>query len=152
MAKINEAKLQALHDALRLLALLTSEKQPFDRVADLATRVRWFGMGRLGAQLRAALAWVEKQAQTQRYALQRNDAPSVPEQPFQLWDVTVRPLTEVLGMTEKERRALATKVRRKAKAAEAEKEVPALQEQWPWLFPGTAQGEQKPTEGDAHAE
>jgi hypothetical protein len=91
MAKIPDARLQALHDGLRLLQLLTTESRPFDQLADVATRVRWYGLGRLAAQLRAALEWVEKRAREQRVALRRNDCEGVPEQPYRVWHGSFTP-------------------------------------------------------------
>jgi hypothetical protein len=49
------AELSSERRARTLLSLLTTEDRPFDRAADVATRVGWYGMARLAAQLRAAL-------------------------------------------------------------------------------------------------
>jgi hypothetical protein len=83
--KIPETRLQALHDGLRLLELMTTEKAGFDQVADVAARVGWFGMSRLAGQLRQALQWVKDQAAKQRYPIRRHDCPAALEHPYRVW-------------------------------------------------------------------
>jgi hypothetical protein len=83
--KIPETRLQALHDGLRLLELMTTEKAGFDQVEDVAARVGWFGMSRLAGQLRQALQWVKDQAAKQRYPIRRHDCPGALEHPYRVW-------------------------------------------------------------------
>ena len=60
--KIPESTLQALHDALHLLELLSTAEKPFDDVQGVAQQVGWHGMLRMVGRMRQAMRWLESQA------------------------------------------------------------------------------------------
>jgi len=80
--KIPESTLQALHDALQLLELLSTAEKPFDDVQGVAQQVGWHGMLRMVGRMRQAMRWLESQAKNQRYRFKRNDIPEAPERRY----------------------------------------------------------------------
>ena len=116
--KINEAKLQALYDGLRLLMLLSTDEHPFDMVPEVARNVKWLSMLRLPAALKGAVGWLEKQPKKQGYKFKGHDGPELPEQAWKVWDGYFTEFSSTVKYERKRQRKLAAnRGRKKAKPA-----------------------------------
>ena len=139
--KINEAKLQALYDGLRLLMLLSTDEHPFDMVPEVARNVKWLSMLRLPAALKGAVGWLEKQPKKQGYKFKGHDGPELPEQAWKVWDGYFTEFSSTVKYERKRQRKLAAnRGRKKAKPATPQAAAPGLFEKFPWIAPTQGEG------------
>jgi hypothetical protein len=112
------ARLQGMHDAIRLVELLSSERKPFDRLHDLTREVGWWRAPEkdMRKQLRLALAWVRRQARHLFVEVQRHDTPEHPERRYRTWNCMMMPREDLPGY--KDGVAAARREARKKQGAE----------------------------------
>lgn len=130
--KVPEIRLQGLHDALRLVELLSSNKRPFDSLDGLCDLVRWRGDFCLSRRLRHAKRWIAEQARRQGYKLRHDGGATLPPTPKLLTDGRWVPDDPLIKRIKQE--AIA-ELRRKQRAEKRAARKPKLREEHPWLFP-----------------